>query len=224
MKHIDNRGDIMETISFSEAFKYPFKVPKRLLYILWIIIPILGWFALSGYIVRLVNEFIEGKYEGLPELHFVDDMKLGFMIFLKAIPFVLVFTVVIFVIIFAVAMVNESAAYWLYILLIIFLAIFVVPILEINFFRKQTVGSFFEFRVLSAVKDNLGEYIIAILKQYVLVIIFSVLMLILVGFPALYFTTYIFIANFYGKFVEKEAYSAPNFVETEVGNTPNFEE
>ena len=201
----------METIGFSEAFKYPFKVPKRLLYILWMIIPILGWLAISGYIVRLVNEFIEGKYEGLPELHFVDDMKLGFMIFIKAIPFALV----CFVVFFALIMVNESLGT----LICMLVGFFAIPTLGTNFFRKQTVGSFFEFRVLNVVKDNLGEYIIAILKQYALIIVFAVLTLILVGFPAMYFTTYIFIANFYGKYVEKEEDSTLSFVEKETDNT-----
>ena len=60
----------IETISLSDAFKYPFKIPKRLLYILWSIIPILGTFIIWGYVVRLVNEFIEGRYEGLIGLDF----------------------------------------------------------------------------------------------------------------------------------------------------------
>ncbi len=77
----------METISFSDAFKYPFKTPKRLLYALWLIIPILGWFALFGYIVRLVNEFVEGRYEGLIKLDFMEDLKLGFITFLKSSSF-----------------------------------------------------------------------------------------------------------------------------------------
>jgi len=33
------------------------------------------------------------------------------------------------------------------------LALFVIPILAVNFFRKQTIESFFEFDVLNVVKE-----------------------------------------------------------------------
>ncbi|MCQ1536344.1 DUF4013 domain-containing protein [Methanosarcina sp. KYL-1] len=164
---------------------------------LWLIIPILGWFALTGYIVRLVNEFIEGRYEGLPKFRFMDDLKLGFIITLKSLPFYIAY----FIVLFAAISVSETAGN----LLNLLLSFFVIPILAVNFFRKQTVASFFEFGILNAVKDNLGDYIIAILKQYALVLVFIVLIIVLVGIPAMYFTSSIFLANFYGRFVERRA-------------------
>jgi multidrug efflux pump subunit AcrB len=85
------------------------------------------------------------------------------------------------------------------------LGFFVVPMLAVNFFRKQTVESFFEFSVLNVVRDNLGEYIITVLKQYALVIIFMVLSIVLVGIPGMLFTNSIFVANMYGRLVERKA-------------------
>ncbi|AKB78975.1 hypothetical protein MSHOH_2492 [Methanosarcina horonobensis HB-1 = JCM 15518] len=187
---------IIETISFSEAFKYPFKIPKRLLYILLLIIPIIGWFALFGYIVRLINEFIEGRYEGLIKLDFTEDLKLGFMVFLKALPFYIVYMIILF----AAMYVNEAFGN----LVNLLLGFFVIPMLAVNFFRKQTVESFFEFDILKVVRDNIGEYIITILKQYALAIIFAVLSIVLIGIPAIFFTNSIFIANMYGRLVEKK--------------------
>ncbi|WP_235284314.1 DUF4013 domain-containing protein [Methanosarcina sp. 1.H.A.2.2] len=148
---------IIETITFSEAVKYPFKVPQRLLYILLLFIPIIGWLALFGYVVRLVNEFIEGRYEGLIKLDFMEDLKLGFMVFLKSLPFYIAYTVVLF----ATMYVNETLGNIVNLLL----GFFVIPMLAVNFFRKQTVESFFEFDILNVVRDNLGEYIITVLKQ-----------------------------------------------------------
>lgn len=185
----------METISFSEAFKYPFKRPKRLLYILLILLPIIGWFALFGYIVRLVNEFIEGKYEGLPPLSFMEDLKLGFVMFLKVLPFALFYVILFMGITFA----NETLGSVLNLLF----AIFVLPILKINFLRKQTVGSYFEFGMLKYVTENIGDYVLTLLKQYALIIIFAMLFFVLIGIPALYFTTFIFFANFYGRVVKE---------------------
>jgi hypothetical protein len=188
---------IIETISFSEAFKYPFKTPKRLLYVLLLIVPIIGWLALFGYVVRLVNEFVEGRYEGLIKLDFVEDLKLGFMVFLKALPFYIVYAIILS----AATYVNETFGS----LINLLLGFFVIPMLVVNFFRKQTVESFFEFDVLNVVRDNIGEYIITILKQYALVIIFLVLSIVLIGIPGMFFTNSIFVANMYGRLVEKRA-------------------
>lgn len=184
---------IIETISFSDALKYPFKEPKRLLYALLILIPILGWFVLFGYITRLINGFVEGRYEGLIKLNIIEDLKLGFVIFLKALPFFIMLMIVQY----AVSQVNETLG----LLVSLLLSFFVLPILGINFYRKQTIKSFFEFGILHVVKDDFGNYTITILKQIALRVVFSILSIVLIGIPALIFTDGIFIANFYGRVV-----------------------
>lgn len=187
---------IIETISLSDAFKYPFLIPKRLLYILLLLIPILGWLVLFGYITRLINEFIEGRYEGLIKLDIMEDLKLGIIIFLKSLPFLLVYMIVLS----AVNYVNATLGIFFNLIF----GFFVIPILQINFYRKQTIESYFEFGTLTIVKDNLGDYIMVILKQYALVIIFLILSIVLIGIPALFFTNSIFIANFYGNYIGKK--------------------
>lgn len=195
MKDRVTLGDYVETISLSDAFLYPFKTPKRLLYSLWLLVPVLGWLILFGYIVRLVNEFIEGRYEGLIKLDFMEDLKLGFIIFLKALPFYVAYMAIDF----AATFVNETLGN----LVNLLLGFFVVPILEVNFFRKQTIKSFFEFQLLDIVRDNPGDYIITVLKQYALIIVFFILSFILIGIPAILFTNSIFVANLYGRIVEQ---------------------
>lgn len=187
---------IIETISFSDALKFPFKKPGRLLYGLLVLIPILGWFVLFGYLTRLINEFVEGRYEGLIKLNIIEDLKLGFVIFLKALPFF----IVLITIPNAVSQVNETIG----LLVSLLLSLFVRPILEINFYRKQTIKSFFEFGILHVVKDDFGDYTITILKQIALGIVFLILSLVLIGIPAFLFTQVIFIANFYGRVVEQK--------------------
>lgn len=187
----------MEKIDFITALKYPFNRPKRLLYALWMLVPIIGWLALFGYVVRIVNEFIEGKYEELPQLHFTYDLKLGFSMFLKSLPFYIVYAVLVA----GIMVIDEDIAN----ILSFLLGFFVLPILSVNFYRKQTVGSYFDFGKLGYVMNNIGDYIITMLKQYATSIIFLVLSIVLIGIPALYVTSMIFAANFYGRFVEKQA-------------------
>ncbi|NOQ37880.1 DUF4013 domain-containing protein [archaeon] len=161
---------------------------------LWILLPIFGWFALMGYTIRIVNEFLEGKFEQLPTMQFGSDMKLGFMMFLKALPFAIVYMIVLGVV--------GIISYDLSQIMNFLFSCFVIPLLGVNFMKKQTVEAYFEFGVLTAMKENLGDYIVMILKTYALAIIFGLMILVLVGFPALMFTSSIFIADFYRRYVK----------------------
>ncbi len=186
---------IIETLSLSDALKYPFKNPIRLLYALLLIIPILGPLTIWGYVVRLVNEFIEGRYDEPIKLDIIEDLKLGVIMFLKSIPFIVALVIVFLV----VSYINSTLG-----IICLLLVMFITPILIVNFFRKQTIESLFEFDILKVVKDNFGDYVMAFLKQLVLSIIFLILSVILIGIPALYFTNSIFIANLYGNYIEQK--------------------
>ena len=184
----------MKALEFENAIRYPFNRMKGMLNVLWLIVPIFGWFALFGYVVRIVNEFIDGKFEELPTIQFMDDMKLGFMMFLKTIPFIFVYMVLIT----GMSMVSETIS----VIITLATAFFAVPLLNINFMRKQTVGSYFELGILKAVTGNVGDYVIMILKSIALTIIFLFMAIFLVGIPAQMFTKHIFIADFYRRYVK----------------------
>ncbi len=184
----------MRKLDFKTAFKYPFNRAKGMLNILWILLPIIGWFALGGYGVRIIQEFSKGKFKKLPILKFESDLKLGFFMFLKALPFIIAYAALIAIL----GVVDE----WLKTGVDMLLGIFVTPILTINFMNKQTVSSYFEFGKLEYVFANLGDYIVASLKGFLLFIIFLIMVVVLVGFPALCFTYYIFLADFYRRKVK----------------------
>jgi len=161
---------------------------------LLLLFPIFGWFALGGYSVRITQEFVKGKYKQLPKMSFVSDMKLGFFMFFKAIPFVLAYLVLVLVI--------GAISPFLKNVMDLLLSIFVVPMLGINFIKKMTVGAFFEFEVVEAVFSNLGDYVVALLKSLALGLIFLVMIIILVGIPASVFTKNMFLADFYRRRVK----------------------
>jgi hypothetical protein len=183
----------MANLNFKTAFKYPFNRAKGMWNVLWILLPIIGWFALGGYGVRIIQEFSKGKFKKLPVLKFKSDFKLGFFMFLKAIPFVLAYMLFMFVLNEIHSVLDHTR---------VLLEIFIVPILTINFINKQTVGSFFEFKKLKYVFTNLGDYIVAVLKSILLFIVFLVMCLILVGIPAMIFTENMFLADFYRRKVK----------------------
>lgn len=175
-------------LDFTTAFVYPFNRAKGMLNILWILLPIIGWFALGGYSVRIIQEFSKGKYKELPEMEFGDDFSLGFFMFLKSLPFVIACCLFM-------AILDDKG--FLVFLVKFLIALFVLPILSIHFINKQTVASFFEFQILKGVFNNLTDYIIALLKCVGLCIVFGVLSIVLVGIPAGAFTKSIFLADFY---------------------------
>ena len=61
----------------------------------------------------------------------------------------------------------------------------------------MTVNSFFEFRIMKYVFNNLGDYIMVLLKSILLGLIFFIMWIVLVGLPAGTFTKNIFLADFY---------------------------
>jgi hypothetical protein len=183
-----------DKLSFEDAFNYPFNRMKGCLNIFWLLFPIFGWFALGGYSVRIVKEFSAGKFTKLPMMNFGSDMKLGFFMLLKAIPFIVAYVLIIL----ALYEVNTVVGF----IFEVFIGIFMLPILFIHFMNKQTVGSLFEFGVTGIVFDNLGDYLYVMLKSIVLGVIYLLMIIILVGLPALFFTKSIFLADFYRRRVK----------------------
>ncbi|MCD4759492.1 DUF4013 domain-containing protein [archaeon] len=185
----------MAKLKFRTAFSFPFNRAKGLWNILWILLPIIGWFALGGYGIRIIKGFSAGKFKQLPKFNFSSDLGLGFMMFVKSIPFVIVLIIVFGLLSFV--------DFWATDILDTLIQFFIIPILFIHFFNKERVGSLFEFKVLKPVFVNLGDYILAVLKDIGLALIFLVMWIVLVGIPAGAFTQSIFVADFYRRRVKK---------------------
>jgi len=182
-----------QPLKFETAFHYPFNRAKGMLNIFWLLVPIIGWFALGGYGVRLTQRWIKGEYKELPVFNFKDHLKVGFFMFLKSLPFIIVFMIVqtlLGFIPFAGMLAN------------LFIGIVIIPILSVNFLKHETVAAYFEFEKVKYVFENFGDYIIAVLKSIALGIIFLLMIIILVGIPAGQFTQNIFLADFYRRRVK----------------------
>tara|TARA_Y100000310_G_C20363314_1_gene660009 strand:+ start:171 stop:734 length:564 start_codon:yes stop_codon:yes gene_type:complete len=182
-----------EPLKFGTAFSYPFNRAKGLLNFLWVLVPIIGWFALGGYGVRLVQHWIKGEFEELPLFDFNDHLKVGFFMFFKSLPFVIAYMLVQ-LILMLVPYLGDLVG--------ILIGFLVVPVLTINFFKYETVGAYFDFSKLKYVFENFGDYVVTFLKSIGLGIVFLLMILVLVGLPAGSFTNNIFLADFYRRRVE----------------------
>lgn len=181
-------------LDFKAALNYPFKRAMGLWNVLWILLPIVGWFALGGYGIRIIQEFSKGKFKELPLFNFRSDLNLGFFMFFKSLPFVIVYGLI--------ALAFGAIGPVFDVLARTFLELFIIPILTINFFVKETVSSYFEFRIVKSVFNNFMDYVMAVLKSILLFIVFLVMSIILVGIPANAFTQNMFLADFYRRKVK----------------------
>jgi len=180
-------------LEFEKALKFPFKNWKRMFNILWVLIPIFGWFAIFGYMIKIVKQFFNGDYSELPQFEFGENLSYGFIMFVKLIPFMIALSIVNIVL-----MLIPIIGFLAYLVV----AIFIAPILVMNFLNEETVSSCFDFSIVSAVFDNIKDYCMALLKTIALAVIFGILSIVLIGIPALYFTQNIFLAEFYTKYVK----------------------
>jgi len=190
MAHISAKKSV--PVVFASAFKYPFNRPKGLLNILWVLIPVIGWFAYYGYVVTIVRSFLAGKFKETPMFDFSSNLRLGFFMFLKSLPFMVCY--IIFSILLSMVPFGIVAS--------IFISLFLLPVLTINFFKHATVESYFEFGKTAAVFDNIHDYLLVLLKSIGLGLVFLLMFLVLVGIPANSFTKHIFLADFYRRNVK----------------------
>jgi len=183
-------------LDFKSALKYPWGAPKRLWNILWILLPIIGWFALGGYGKKIVNSIVGGNTTELPEFGgFGDNFVVGFMLFLKMLPLMII--IMLYNLLLN-AIVEVGIIYWPLWLAYTAFLILIMPWIGINFLQKYTVASTFEFKTAAnTVFGNFVEYIIALVKTIGYVIIYAILSIVLVGIPCMAFGQRLFIADFY---------------------------
>jgi len=173
-------------ISFEEGLRYPWKNKKRLWNILWILIPIVGLFAIIGYAQRIVQAMAKGDFRGLPAFNkFWENCGNGFMVFIRLIPLMIVVMLMNFI------PLVGNVAY-------LFVAIFMLPYMIINFLVKDKFSALWEVeKTINVVFKNVTAYLIAFAKQIVFVIVYGIASIILIGIPCYVFGNAIFLADFY---------------------------
>ena len=180
-------------LQLKDGLKYPWGNPKRLWNILWFLIPILGFFAILGYVKKIVNSIVAGNTKELPEFgKFWDNFTTGFMLFIKLLPL-------------GIAAMLIAKIPLLGPLVSFIFSLFLMPWLIINVLEKFTFAAAFEFdKAAKIVFNNLPEYILMLLKSLVYVIVYVLMMVILVGIPCAAFGRLIFLADFYSNTFPKK--------------------
>ncbi|MEA3378552.1 MAG: DUF4013 domain-containing protein [Nanoarchaeota archaeon] len=174
---------------FKEGLSYPWRDMKKLWNILWVLIPILGHFALMGYVKKIVNELVKGNNKSLPAFgNFWTNLRLGFWVFIKLVPLMLLLSFI-------------NLLPWIGGLVNAFLCIFFIPYLAINFLVTGKFADLFDYKkVIKNVFNNAGEYLIAFFKTLGYMVIYYLLSFVLIGIPCLTFGQFYFLTEFYAKY------------------------
>lgn len=182
-------------MSIEEGFKYPFRKFKRLFYFYWIILPIIGWFWFSGYMLKIIQELVKGNNKELPPFgSYLENFKKGFFFF--------AYMILISLIIMIVGIIPIIGP----ILAIIFGLI--TPLLTIQYANKESFSDGLDIKKsLILASNNIIEYIVAFFKTIVVFVILVIISLpiitLIITIPAAQFFKFYFFADFYRSFAYK---------------------
>ena len=182
-----------------DAISFAFQRFGRLFYWLWMLLPIVGWFAFYGYTVTLIRELASGKAKEAPLFgSFGENFKTGFFYFVFSVIFtalLMLFTLI------------PGIGVLLYIL-----GVLIFPILLIQFSLARNyadmLGNGFDVpRAVRLIAGNLGAYIILLLKMILIGIIAVLaslpLITILITYPAYMYATQFLLVDFFRKYSRK---------------------
>ncbi|MDP3918503.1 MAG: DUF4013 domain-containing protein [Nanoarchaeota archaeon] len=177
------------SLSIEAGLKYPWGKAKRLWNILWVLIPVFGWFALIGYVRNIVLSIVKGNTKELPEFgKFWDNFFMGLKLFIFLIPLM-----VVIMLLNIVPFVGAFLAF--------FAQVLVLPYIIIHLFVTDKFESTFDYnRWWRVVGGNFTEYLVAFLKTLVYAIVYGLLSFVLIGIPCYAFGMNIYIAEFYAKY------------------------
>lgn len=184
-----------EKLDLEDSFAYCWKNPKRLLYSLWILVPIFGWFALAGYIRKLVVDQIEGNFKEVPAFgDFWENFTDGLLIvILSIIPSLLYGLLAVIV---SLTLIGIPFVIVIYAL--------VGPVLTVHFMKELKMSAWFEVGFAwNMVFKNFEDYILVFIFQIIYGIAYAALTYLIIGFPGAIYGRLIHIADFYGRMTNK---------------------
>ncbi len=189
-----------------EALKYPFAKFKRLFYWLWLLIPIIGWLAFSGYILRIIQNIIKGKYKAAPKFgKFWPNCRIGLYAWILGI------VISVAVMVFAgLRMVGGIPGIIVYYIVVIYVSL-ISPIMMIQLAETESLTKAFNVvRAHKIVFGNFSKYIVVILQQIAVGIVLLVasipIITLIFTLPAMSYSKNYLYARFYRDVKKKPKY------------------
>ena len=208
----------MPSGDLGDSLSYPFKRFGRVCNVFWTLIPIIGGFLFTGYVIRVIRGLYDGQKEMVEFGDFVDNLKHGFLATLA-----MMIPGFIFILLLGGSIAITALSYGIAVLFLLFLLISTILgllmfiSLPLLIFQYAENGSFVDgmnvFKALGFAFRNFGGFIVTGLKGFVLGLIWLIpyliamgLVVIIIGWPLVYlvggimgFSGYFLVADFYRK-------------------------
>lgn len=194
------------TATIKSALKYPFAKWGRLFYCLWMFVPIIGWFAFSGYGLRVIQAILKGNVKEVPKFGpFWDNCRLGLYAFVVGIAIGLVTSGFSFL-----RIPMGIAGSVIYFAVAIYIGL-VSPIMIIQLAETESISKAFDVaRAHKIVFKNFRKYIVVVLQQLVVALVFLLasipIITLIVTIPALNYSKQYLYARFYAELKKKPKY------------------
>ncbi|MCD6417441.1 DUF4013 domain-containing protein [bacterium] len=162
----------MEKLRVKDSLLYCFRsdgwFTKFLAIVGLIFVPIIGWFAIIGYFLRITKRWIEENYEGLPNFsRFGDLIASGFFLFITMI----IYSLPLFIFAFIPCLGNLlTTAYNIVLTLIV---PYIISVIAMNGKISSEVFNFGE--ITKFVQENILNLLILLAVDIGIVIVFSIL-------------------------------------------------
>ncbi|MBN1644522.1 DUF4013 domain-containing protein [Candidatus Woesearchaeota archaeon] len=192
--------------TIGEALKFPFARFKRLFYWLWVLIPIIGLLAFSGYILRIIQAIIKGNYKEVPKFgRFWPNCVLGLYSWILGL--VIGFVVSIFSILQIFGGIAGAIAY----VAVTIYAALVGPIMVVQLAETEDLSKAFNVvRAHKIVFNNFSKYIIVVLQQIAVSIVLLIasipIITLIITIPAMSYAKQYLYAGFYRDVKKKPKY------------------
>ena len=182
--------------TIGDAIAFPFRKWYRCFNIFWILLPVLGWAAIGGYLWRIVNGLLKNELTELPKFNFAEDMKNGWL----PLGYIILYSLAVNILLTIIGSITKVGMQ----LTNIYISL-IAPMLVIQFFESRSIQEGFNIgKATKLVFRNFGDYIITLLKQVVVIIVFLLaLLLFFLGYGAMVFGGYYLMIDFYKRNVNK---------------------
>jgi hypothetical protein len=190
--------------TIKEVLKYPFSSWSRLFTVYIAIIPIIGWFFVYGYFMKILEAVSKGQNKMLPSLDdFWGTFRAGFMFFVFGLVLGIVMTII------RIVPVIGLIGY-LYLT-------FLSPILVIQYITTRSFSKGLDFvEATKIMSNNIRKFLILWVKLIAVMLIWAVASLpiitIIITIPAMMYAGYYLYGDFYREVMSGKSVASPKKV------------
>ncbi|MFC1697850.1 DUF4013 domain-containing protein [Nanoarchaeota archaeon] len=186
----------MTAKTINDAIAYPFKNWTRIFNFLWVLTGI-GVIAFTGYILKIINNIVDGKTKELPAFNWEKNLLKGWGFtwygILISIPITAIYLLIGYLFGNSTCLCNVNTIGIILSVIFSIILIIYMPMLCINYCRHRRVKAGFDFSLShKLVFGRFGDYLMTLLKSLVVLIFMNLCL-----FPVKNYNQMYLLADFY---------------------------